>query len=144
MRRRVADEFEPSELNLVPYMDIMVNLLMFLLVATTVAGELRVVPTDPPGTDRGGKPVSVALFVGQDRVVVQEGADAAEFPPTAWGAVTDRLEAIHGRQGDSIVAIAADPAVPYNAVMAAIDAARETRDGKELYPRFSLGAAVRP
>jgi biopolymer transport protein TolR len=138
MRRRVAEGVDPSEINLIPYLDIMVNLVMFLLVATTVAIELREVPYEPPGTGPGSG-VSVAVFVGHDGITVRDGASAAAFPRASWPAVTAALEGIHEKQGDSVVAIAAEPDVPYDEVMAAIDAARVARDGKPLYPNFSLG-----
>jgi biopolymer transport protein ExbD len=55
-KRRRQEDMETGELNIVPYLDIVTNLVMFLLQATTTAVSLGEIATKLPATGAGGAP----------------------------------------------------------------------------------------
>ena len=142
---RPRDKDELGELNIVPYLDIMVNLIMFMLVTFQVLVELRTISFNPPGSGPAG-PVKAFLtvLVEQDRyLVLRNGASVRDLPNTPSGYDTVGLTGAlvdenHGV--DPNLVVAATPDVPYGAIVQTLDAARTSGDGTPLFPQIVLGA----
>jgi len=167
-RRADPDPSEGSgELNVVPFLDIVVNLILFLLVTTTTVLAISQVEAQLPGYDapcRGGQcpedslELSVHLTSG-GIVVAGSGGQVAEgcretaagggttLPSTATGYDFSALRSCAARIKDAHpaedeVIVGADPTVPYEDVVGAMDALRN--DGsRPLFPEVMLSAGVR-
>ena len=170
-RSRVHDP-DPSEiageLNIVPFLDIVVNLIMFLLatseaVLAIVQIEAQMPTISPPGPKGPGKPepslnLNVTLTDGGIIVTGSGGKLAPGCQEVAAGrvmtipkkgsdydfaALTDCATKIKARFADERnVIIGADPVIQYEHVVAAMDALRG--NGKqELFPKVLLSAGVR-
>jgi biopolymer transport protein TolR len=145
-----------QDLNLVPYMDIMVNLIMFMLVVTAYIIELREAPVLAPSysPDKGGssaeKPKSfltVAISTkGFGVLGSTSDIPAAELVKQGdkypYAELTQTLRSYKGQYtlADNLV-VTADGVVPYSALVSTMDAARSDRDGA-LFPGVTLGLAV--
>lgn len=165
-RRADADPSEQgSELNIVPLLDVVVNIMLFLLATTSatlavteVSAELDSTCAHCQGPDRRGLNLSVTI-TENGAVVAGEGARLAPgceetttargvtIPRTGAGqnfdALRDCLGRVHARfpEEDSVI-LSADPLVPYDAIVHAMDAARGP-DGDPWFPRVRLSAGVR-
>ena len=112
---------ESDELNIVPFLDVVVNLIMFLLMTMTailsVAEVQAQLPTYGPGTP-GWSPTVVITETG---VVVSDGSGTLETIENVGGepdwlalrACAERLKAEHPDDDD--VTVAADPHDPARA-----------------------------
>jgi biopolymer transport protein TolR len=168
IRRRTA--IDPSEqrgeLNIVPFLDVVVNLMLFLLAtsaATLSIAEADVtLPAICSGAECGHAPPGLELSVTLTRggVVVAgrggrlapgctetTGAPSPTIARTASGydfdalrACAERLHAAHPRERSVIVG--ADPEVPYQALIGAIDAVRGSPEAP-LFPRVRISTGVR-
>lgn len=166
MRRRrrhgSEDETTSSELNIVPFLDVVVNLMIFLLATTTAALAVAQVEVELPGHCVGcpapppGLELSVTLA---DRGIIVAGRGGRLSPgceSTGGEVLTiprDRrgydftelarcLARVHARfPAEDSVIVTADPSVPYEDVIGAIDAARGTE--QTLFPRVLVSAGVR-
>ena len=161
------DELEPSEregeLNVVPLLDIVVNLMLFLLATTAATLAVAQVDTSLAGYCRSGcderalgLELSVTLTEGGVALAGREGRVAEGCAAVGGGpaltipsgpdgydfAALDRcLAALDARfPSEDELILAADPSVPYAAVVRAMDAARG--DGTR-FPRVRLSAGVR-
>ncbi len=151
MRRRVHAEEHMGELNIVPYLDVVVNLVMFMLLSMTGLISLGVLNVTAPkytaetttaAPDSGPKlllNVSIArqgFFIAGSGGVL--GADAApgeaDRPPTIplkdgkydYAALTEQLARIKERYpNETQVIIAADADVVYDTLIQTMDACRE-------------------
>ena len=161
--RRATRRAEPDpselagELNIVPFLDVVVNLMLFLL--ATAAATMAVAQTDAelPSTCRGcdgSVPLHLSVTVTEGAIVVatREGRlapgcerVAAGPAPTIAGHGFDALgaclAAVHARHpGEDELILTAAPTVRYEALVRAMDAARG--DGGR-FPRVRLSAGVR-
>lgn len=146
-----------EELNLVPYLDIMVNLIMFLITITAYIVEMRETPVLAPGGDgpcvgcEDDKPKpyltitvisqGLAVLASDPEVVPAWQADrSGEDYPVA--ALQQKLREYRTSYelADNII-IAADKQIPYRVVMQVMDAAREDSQGS-LFPGITFGRAV--
>lgn len=159
------DEVEESELNLVPYMDIMLNLIMFMLFSTTSLTQMGVIDISLP--QYGGPPVpketdtpeeepevEVTLAVGNEGfTIMANGVEVDGHPgePTIkrlpagrwdYEALTKRMEKLKGdypRQSNLI--LVASENIEYEVIVAAMDASREAiyeTGNKVLFPYVVL------
>lgn len=144
-----------QDLNLVPYMDIMVNLIMFMLVVTAYIVELReapvLAPAYGPGAGAGAErpkafltvavsSKSIALLGSGDGIPAQELVKQGDKYPFAE--LTQLLRNYKNQYSVSEnLVLTADSAVPYKVVIATMDAARSDKDGP-LFPGVTLGLAV--
>lgn len=165
MRRRVREEEHTGELNIVPYLDVVVNLVMFMLLSLTGLvgmGVLNVsapkLAGDAPALAAAERPpllLTVAIgrqgftVAGVGGVLGRE-AGAADAAPTIplregrydYAALTEEMKRIKDRfPGETAVILSADPDVLYDVLIQAMDACRETTvrrpDGKlERRPLF--------
>lgn len=165
-RRRQHEEHSlaEGELNLVPYLDIIVNLNMFMLLTFQVVLELKVINFNPPAsgasTDIVGKqeneeePAVVlnVLVKSSGHAITTDGPlGTTEIPKKGaeydYASLTKELEALKKRtdlrvDGDNLIVVA-EPAITYDYVVATLDAARTMTDGKsDLFPHVTLGLAV--
>lgn len=136
-----------AELNLVPYLDIMVNLILFMIVATAYVSELRAAPVEAPGGvgDGAERVVTVAIHadgfgVGVDGIDATLARDAGGYPYAALATELRRLQS----DGDvqPTLQLVADPAIPYKVLVATLDAARSDAAGP-LFPGIVLAVPRR-
>ena len=145
-RRSEADPSEiEGELNIVPLLDIVVNLMLFLLATTTATMAVAETDIATPSTCvgcRGRASMQLSVTVADRGIIVASnagqlgpGCDAVGGPagltiPTVDGrydfaALGSCLERVHARfPEEREMILSADPAVPYEAVIGALDAIR--------------------
>ncbi len=164
--RRMRDhhdeiEEETGEINLVPYMDIVTNIIIFLLasVVNQVAlGNVNVsVPTLSTGAgasdeDKPDKPpLNLTVSVGQSGfTVAASGGVLPVIPKLANGqydynALTAKLLEIKSApdNGEETKAnFNADATIAYDVVVATLDAMRQTVEGKVLFPDVAFAAGI--
>ncbi|MFO0596759.1 MAG: biopolymer transporter ExbD [Myxococcaceae bacterium] len=132
MRRRVPDEAPDTELNLVPYLDILMNLILFLLLS--IAG-LATMAALPISTSRGGNATgpsaSISLRIGAEGFEL-EGERLARDLPGLRGAL------VKARERAGALVLTAEPDTDYQLVIAVIDAAREQDDHSPLFTDIKL------
>lgn len=149
---------EGTELNLVPYLDIMVNLIMFMLVTYQVLVELNLIQVNAP--TRGGsnalsdnpdeKPLILTVAItGQGfRILTTDVTAGTENIPMKgndydYAELTLHLERIKsGVKVDPHLIVTADPNIVYEKVIATLDAARTDTSGNELFPKVTFGMAM--
>ena len=147
-----------QDLNLVPYMDIMVNLIMFMIVVTAYIVELREAPVLAPALRSGGgggdteekqKPFltvavstkSIAILGSTDEVPAAElPMEGTQYP---FAQLTELLTDYKAKYGvaDNLV-ITAEGSVPYTVLIQTMDAARKDAKKNDLFPGVTLGIAV--
>lgn len=147
-----------SELNLVPYLDIMINLVMFLLAVTANIVQLREAPVLVPtlvSDNNGGSSVvdpkgflTVTVSPRGFAVVTSYGVPASDLPRGPSGLPFADLTRVLRQYKDAATApgqpglkdalqIVADSETPYKEVVATMDAAR--MDGEvPLFPGIQL------
>ncbi|HBQ13990.1 MAG TPA: hypothetical protein DEF51_23630 [Myxococcales bacterium] len=162
--RHLDPSEQGGELNIVPFLDIVVNVMLFLLATTTAAIAVAQVDVELPATCVGcggqTRSLNLSVTVGEEGVFVSgEGAHlapgCAETTPRAvvtvprtteghdFEALRACLDQVHQRfpEEDSLI-LTADPTVPYADVIRAMDAARGD-DHTLWFPRVRLSAGVR-
>jgi biopolymer transport protein TolR len=169
-RTRVHDP-DPSELsgelNIVPFLDIVVNLIMFLLATSEAVLAIVQIEAQLPQLSSGGKSsgkqeqglnLNVTLTDGGIIVTGSGGKLAPGCEEVSsgrvmtvpkkgtdydWAALTDCANKIKARFADEKdVIVGADPMIHYEYVVAAMDALRGDKT-KELFPKVLLSAGVR-
>lgn len=161
--REVDPADESSELNIVPFLDIIMNVLMFCLATipavftVTIASAAPTIPSqpiDPPAT----KTLNLTLTIVAQGVSMKtsfgnigEGCDSVQSGLTVpkkngeydWDSVALCARKLKDASGDyrdeMSVQVMAEPGVPYKYVIAATDAVRKTADGQELFPDVTFG-----
>lgn len=171
-KKTTVHELDPSEasgeLNIVPFLDIVTNIIMFLLattaaVLTTVELEAHL-PTLSRGRAHGavdtGSTLNLSVTVAEQGVIVAASGGvltpgctgtargAIAVPRSAdrsydWTALTRCLATIHGTYPDERQGIlTADPTIEFADIIHAMDAMRS--DGtNDLFPEIMLSAGVR-
>jgi biopolymer transport protein TolR len=121
MKRPIQSEAHDSagELNVVPFLDILLNVLMFVLATVAVTFTTAIDSTPPKGRTAGEPPPGLAL----DVAVLDDG-----FLVSARGQ----------RVGQGCNGTGAANAVPYDAIIHTMDAVRGG-PGDELFPQVSFG-----
>ncbi|MEZ4288921.1 MAG: biopolymer transporter ExbD [Polyangiales bacterium] len=166
-------DLDPSELgdelNIVPFLDIVVNLIMFLLMVTSAVAFFSQVEASLPELRSGGigkrandEPalnLNVTITNEGELVTAAGGKLAPGCATTApgrvvtvplradgkhdWVALQQCVERIKSEYEDEErVTLSADPQVEYEHVISAMDAVRGT-DDKPLFPEVLLSAGVR-
>jgi biopolymer transport protein ExbD len=163
MRDHVEElEEEAGELNLVPYMDIVTNIIIFLLasVVNQVAlGNINVSsPTISAGSGDGSNepppekpPLNLTITVGASGyVVAASGGVLPAIPKMPNGqydykTLTTKLREIKSNPDNAEETKAtfnADANIPYDIVIATLDAMRQGDDGKILFPDVNFAAGI--
>lgn len=159
-------EMEGGELNLVPFLDIVTNVIMFLMMTTSFAAAMAdinvsaptVSPAPAPDQDQDQHQQDLNLTVSvSDKgfTVAASGATLYENnvpgqvptirrtgPVYPYESLTQLMRTIKDKFGDETkVILNADAAIPYETVVATMDAIRN--DGKgQLFPDVLLSAGV--
>lgn len=155
-------EEEAGELNLVPYMDIVTNIIIFLLASVVNQVSLANINVSSPTISEGGgaasdepppekPPLNLAVTVGNSGFTV--GASGGVLPLIAktpagqydYKKLTEELKKIKsvpGNETESKAIFNADAAIPYDIVVATLDAMRATEDGKSLFPDVNFSAGL--
>jgi biopolymer transport protein ExbD len=175
IRKRTKEvDLDPSEmvgeLNIIPYLDIVVNLIMFLLATTEAVLLIAQIETDLPKIARGGSkkgaevstPLNLNVTVTAKGVIVSgsggklapgcQGTEPGGAPTVPikgnkynWEALTKcvwQVKQVPQFQDEDSVTISADPQVMYEHVVAAMDAVR-SKGKEELFPRVLISVGVR-
>jgi biopolymer transport protein ExbD len=164
--RRMRDhheeaEEEHGEINLVPYMDIVTNIIIFLLasVVNQVAlGNVNVsVPTLSSGAgasdeDKPEKPpLNLTVSVGQTGFTVAASGGVLPVIPKLpngqydYNSLTAKLLEIKSapdNHEESKANFNADATIAYDVVVATLDAMRQTAEGKVLFPDVAFAAGI--
>jgi biopolymer transport protein ExbD len=150
LRRRIREEEHTGELNIVPYLDVVVNLVMFMLLSLTGLvglGVLNVaapkIAGEAPAAERVERPpllLTVAIgregftVAGAGGVVGREAAADVARPPTIplrdgkydYAALTEEMKRIKAQfPSETAIILSADPGVLYDVLIQTMDACRE-------------------
>ncbi len=158
-RRSPADPSEvEGELNIVPLLDIVVNLMLFLLATTTATMALAETDISVPDTCvgcRGRASMQLSVTLADGGIIVASnagqlapGCDAVGGGPGLtipraggrydFAALASCLERVHAQYPEEReMILSADPQVPYEAVIRALDAIRPS------FTETRLSAGVR-
>ncbi len=168
-RRRVrravrAPELDPSEsgeeLNIIPFLDVVVNLVMFMLLTMTTALSAHQVSAQLPGHGPTGSQAWRAnVVLTSDGVLVADGSgtyaagchEHGGVEPTVglvagesdWLALRTCAETLHRTHPETAsVTVSADPDVPLSSVISAMDALRGGPNAP-LFPDVLIAAGIR-
>lgn len=160
--REQAAEAESGELNVVPFLDIITNVLMFVLATVSVTFTATVDTSPPRPSVRAPSEASLGLSVlvvpdgfsvkarggnvapgcngaGAGVAIPRRGADYDYEALKACAAKIKSANASAAAERD--VTISANPEVPYQVVIATLDAMRRTDSGDDLFPEVTFGVA---
>ena len=162
-RRHVTLE-ENAELNLVPYMDIMVNLIMFLLFTMSGFVQMKIInvsmPAIDPADDMAGTPppdrpkLAVVLgIVNKSGFLISLNGEFVPGPdpekptiPTSpngtydFDKLTEKMAEVKKKEPTlTALTIVPDVAVDYKTLVDTMDAIRLDKSGKLLFPDVLLG-----
>jgi biopolymer transport protein TolR len=163
--KELAPDEEGGELNIVPFLDIITNVLMFVL-ATVSVTFTATIDTFPPKAGGGGARAPTTPTLGLTVLVVNEGFSVKARggnvapgcsdtgPGLAVGKVNGdydfatlsscvtKLKGLSPEfAGETQVTISANPNIPYQAIISTIDAVRKGPNGEELFPDVNFGLA---
>lgn len=125
---RNASRDEP-DINLIPFIDILLVILIFLVLTTTYSRftELSINLPSAQANEPQEKPQSVTVAIGRDgRYMVNDQV----LPNTQVGALTQALRVAAGINAQVIVVINADAQASHQSVIAVMDAARRAGLGQ--------------
>ncbi len=172
IRKRTKEvDLDPSEtvgeLNIIPFLDIVVNLIMFLLVTTEAVLLITQIESELPkiarGRSKGGEvstPLNLNVTVTDGGVIVSgsggklapgcqdtDSGRSITVPKKGtqydWEGLTNCVARVkEAFQDEETVTVSANPRVIYEHVVAAMDAVRNKGD-QELFPRVLISVGVR-
>jgi biopolymer transport protein ExbD len=164
------EEEHAGELNIVPYLDILMNLIIFMLLSMTGLAAFGMLNVNAPsyGAGAGGAgendkpPLTLTVAIGRKGFFVaatggvlpgqteEQAAAPGEGAPTIplkadgtydYDALTELMKKVKSEfPGESKVILAADSDTPYEVLVATMDATRETKDRKLLFPDVTLAS----
>ena len=165
--RRMKDhhdelEEETGEINLVPYMDIVTNIIIFLLASVVNQVALGNINVSSPTISGGGAasdvdtppdkpPLNLTITVGATGYIVgASGGVLPNIPKLPNGqydfkTLTTKLKEIKSNPDNAEETKAtfnADANIPYDVVIATLDAMRQAEDGKVLFPDVNFAAGI--
>jgi len=163
------DELD-DELNIVPFLDIVINLIMFLLMTISTAAFFNQIDTSLPKLGSGGakgaqqeNPLNLTVTVTREGIALT-GSNGKILPGCREFTTTGRVVTVPNRpdghfdwagltecaariketfKDEQRVTVSADPTVAYQSVVDAMDAVRNDKDGKPLFPEVLISAGVR-
>jgi len=168
--REIAPDEEGGELNIVPFLDIITNVLMFVLATVTVTFTATI-DTFPPKAGGSNVRPPTTPVLGLTILIVNEGfsvkARGGNVSPgceatgqgLAVGKTSDGKDydfdglkkcvthlkkefvASNPDSDETSVTISANPNIPYQAVIGTMDAVRKGDDNKDLFPDVNFGLA---
>jgi biopolymer transport protein ExbD len=147
---------ESTEINLVPYMDIVTNIIIFLLASVVNQVPLGTINASSPTFGGGGgegtdeKPaLNLTVTVGGTGFTL--AGSGGVMPPIPklpngeydYGALTTKLtEVKHQFKDETKATFNADAGTPYEIVVKTLDAMREDKEGKMLFPDIVFAAGI--
>lgn len=164
-KKRHEEDPASGELNITPFLDVTVNLILFILATTsvtltTVEVQARLPTLTPHRTGDGEAPAQLSATLTHEGVILGTGrafvrAGCTDSGPGATVAVprgADHLvdlealnrcaTVLHQVLGTDTVLLSAEPDVAYEEVIRAMDAFRANETGS-LFPNVILSAGVR-
>jgi biopolymer transport protein ExbD len=153
-----GDDAADAELNIIPYLDIIMNLVIFLIFSFEVVLENTQIDVPAPAYSAvgggGEQSNSLSVFVhssGYDIVPVVTGVDGlsgketiplknGQYDTAELTKALERLDTQFNFGPDML--ITADPKIAYKTIVETMDAARNDSKGKELFPLVALSEAV--
>jgi biopolymer transport protein ExbD len=155
-------EEEAGELNLVPYMDIVTNIIIFLLASVVNQVSLANINVTVPSISSGGgsaedtpppekPPLNLTVSVGASGFTIAAAGGVLPIVPKLPGgqydykSLTVKLKEIKSSPENATETKAnfsADALIPYDIVVATLDAMRTTEDGKILFPDVAFAAGI--
>jgi biopolymer transport protein ExbD len=160
--RELAPDEEGGELNIVPFLDIVMNVLMFVL-ATVSVTFTATIDTFPPRAGGRGAPTPTlgltVLIVPDGFSLKARGGNIApgcsdtgpgiaiprkdnDFDYVALKACVTKLKGAAVEFKDEMgVTISGNPSIPYQVIIGAMDAVRKNDAGEDLFPEVSFGIA---
>jgi biopolymer transport protein TolR len=163
MRDHVEEiEEEAGELNLVPYMDIVTNIIIFLLASVVNQVALGNINVSVPTISQGGgaaqdepppekPPLNLTVSVGASGFLVAASGGVLPIIPKLpngqydYVALTNKLKEIKSNPDNATETKAnfnADASTPYDIVVATLDAMRQDEGGKILFPDVAFAAGI--
>ncbi len=162
--REIGPDEAGGELNIVPFLDIITNVLMFVLATVTVtftatidtypprAGSGARAPTTPTlgltilivpdGFSMKAKGGNVAPGCNDTGPGIAIGKKDGNYDYDGLKACAQKLKGAAPEFKDEMgVTISANPPIPYQVVIATMDAVRKDSNGDEMFPDVSFGVA---
>lgn len=162
--KELAPDEEGGELNIVPFLDIIMNVLMFVL-ATVSVTFTATIETNPPRAGGAGARAPTTPTLGLSILIVPEGfsikarggnvssgcsdvgaglavtkTGAGEYDYTSLNQCVRKLKGLSPDfKDETSVTISGNPNVPYQVVISTIDAVRRADNGDELFPDVNFG-----
>jgi biopolymer transport protein TolR len=163
MRDHVEEiEDEAGELNLVPYMDIVTNIIIFLLASMINQVSLANINVSVPSISGGGAsandepppekpPLNLTVSVGASGFTVAASGGVLPLVPKLPNGQYDykslqvklkEIKSAPDNATETKANFSADANVPYDIVVATLDTMRQTEEGKILFPDISFAAGI--
>mgnify|MGYP001594626533 CR=1 FL=1 len=139
-----------GELNIVPYLDILMNLIIFMLLsmaglATYGMVNINAPHTAPPGEGRETQALTLTVTLERSGFVVAASGGVLPLIPRRvdghydFEALTAKLRELKATfPHETKVIIAAEADTAYDALISTVDAAREAPDRTVLFPDVTL------
>jgi biopolymer transport protein TolR len=163
MRRLKAEhdelDEETSEINLVPYMDIVTNIIIFLLASVVTQVPLGNINVSSPtigsgpadvAAEKEKPPLNLTITVAANGFII--GGSGAIIDPILklpsgqydFDGLTNKLAEIKRTLApdETKANFNADAYIPYDLVIKTLDAMREDRKGKMLFPDILFAAGI--
>jgi biopolymer transport protein TolR len=142
---------EGGELNLVPYLDIVTNVIMFLLITTVFAaalGDIRVASASGPDVGPRSRGLELTVSISERGFTLATARSVGPFIPkrdgeydyAALAARLDELKRSPEGRDERRAIVNANPGIPYEAVVGTLDACRGPRE--ERFGEVSLSAGI--
>jgi biopolymer transport protein ExbD len=162
--KELAPDEEGGELNIVPFLDIVMNVLMFVL-ATVSVTFTATIDTSPPRAGGAGRApttptLSLTVLIVPDGFSLKAGGGnvapgcsdrgpGIAIPKRDGKYDTDGLRACAAKlkaanpefKDENTVTISANPPIPYQVVIDAMDAIRKDPKGDDLFNEVNFGIA---
>lgn len=163
MPRELAPDEEGGELNIVPFLDIITNVLMFVLATITVTFTTMIDSQPPRASGSSARPptkpsLSLNIIVIDKGFIVSAfgqrigegcqgpgsgvavGLTGPDYDYASLGACAKRLKSQVPEAADETAAtLTANKDIPYQVIISTIDAIRKSEDGQELFPDINFG-----
>jgi len=153
-------EEEHGELNLVPYMDIVTNIIIFLLASVVNQVSLGNINVSVPTLSAGGgaaddqpgrPPLNLTVTVASNGFIIAASGGVLPTVPRLpdgkfdYASLTKKLVEIKSapeNADETKVTFNADSGTPYDIVVSTLDAIREDDAGKILFPDVNFSAGL--